>query len=110
MLATWHLLLDAGRGQDGEAYLAGTAHRAHARMSPLTAEAHGLSAHGHVQVAGRLGAVVLPLVVDASVVDGVVWLPTRSRGSEVHRQLGAGAGDLVGIASAPDQLVTGDQA
>jgi NADH-quinone oxidoreductase subunit G len=110
VLATWHLLLDAGRGQDGEAYLAGTAHRAHARMSPATAAAHGLVDGAGVQVRGTAGAVVVPLVLDASVVDGVVWLPTRSRGCEVRSQLGAGAGDLVGIAPAPDQLVTGDQA
>ncbi|MGJ7441026.1 NADH-quinone oxidoreductase subunit G [Aquipuribacter sp. MA13-6] len=110
VLATWHLLLDAGSGQDGEAYLAGTAHRAHARVSPATAGSLGLAGSASVQVVGRAGAVVVPLVLDASVVDGVVWLPTRSRGSELARQLGAGAGDLVGIGPAPDQLVTGDQA
>ncbi|WP_380166541.1 NADH-quinone oxidoreductase subunit G [Jannaschia sp. R86511] len=110
VLATWHLLLDAGRGQDGEAYLAGTAHRAHARLSTATAGDLGLAGSAAVQVVGRAGAVVVPLVLDDSVVHGVVWLPTRSRGSEVRRQLGAGAGDLVGIGPAPDQLVTGDQA
>jgi NADH-quinone oxidoreductase subunit G len=110
VLATWHLLLDAGRGQDGEAYLAGTAHRAHARTSPATASANGLVDGAGVQVTAAAGSVVVPLVVDPTVVDGVVWLPTRSRGCEVRGQLGAGAGDLVGIAPAPDQLVTGDQA
>ncbi len=110
VLASWHLLLDAGRGQDGEAYLAGTAHRAHARVSPVTATAVGLRSGGRVEVTGPAGRVVLPLVVDPSVVDGVCWLPTRSRGSELGRELGAGAGELVGIGPAPDQLVTGDQA
>ena len=110
VLATWHLLLDAGRGQDGEAYLSGTAHRAHARLSPVTAAATGLRDGGHVRVSTSAGALVLPLRVDPSVVDGVVWVPTRSRRSEVRARLGAGAGDLVGIAPAPDQLVTGDQA
>ncbi|MFC7164373.1 molybdopterin dinucleotide binding domain-containing protein, partial [Aquipuribacter hungaricus] len=110
VLATWRLLLDAGRGQDGEAYLAGTAHRAHARLSPATAAGTGVRDGGHVQVSTRQGALVLPVRVDPSVVDGVVWVPTRSRRSEVGLRLGAGAGDLVGIAPAPDQLVTGDQA
>ncbi|MFC5380795.1 NADH-quinone oxidoreductase subunit G [Aquipuribacter nitratireducens] len=106
VLATWHLLLDAGRLQDGEAYLAGTAHRAHARVSAATAEAHGLRAGGTVAVSGPAGTVTLPVVVDRTMVDGVVWLPTRSRGSEVRRQVGSGAGDLVGIAAGPDQIAT----
>lgn len=110
VLATWHLLLDAGRGQDGEAYLAGTAHRAHARLSPATAQAHGLVDGAGVEVSTAAGSLVVPLRVDASVVDGVVWLPTRSRGSEVRARLGAGAGDLVGIAPAPVQLMTGVEA
>ena len=36
-LATWHQLIDAGRMQDGEPYLAGTARPAVARVSPATA-------------------------------------------------------------------------
>ncbi|WP_336922087.1 NADH-quinone oxidoreductase subunit G [Aquipuribacter sp. SD81] len=110
VLATWHLLLDAGRLQDGEAYLAGTAHRAHARVSPTTADVHGLRAGASVTVTGAAGSLTLPVVVDRTVVDGVVWLPTRSRGSEVRTRLGLGAGDLVGIAAGPDQLGTGVQA
>ena len=112
VLATWHLLLDAGRGQDGEAYLSGTAHRAHARLSPATASSAGVLDGGQVQVSTARGSLLLPVRVDPSVVDGVVWVPTRSRRSEVRARLGAGAGDLVGIAPAPapDQLVTGDQA
>jgi len=38
-LATWHQLLDAGRMQDGEPYLAGTARPVVARVSPATAAA-----------------------------------------------------------------------
>ena len=110
VLATWHLLLDAGRGQDGEAYLSGTAHRAHARLSPATAAAAGVRDGGSVQVSTTVGSLVLPVREDPSVVDGVVWVPTRSRRSEVRARLGAGAGDLVGIAPAPDQLATGEQA
>src|ERR1019366_6848885 len=36
VLATWHQLLDTGRMQDGEPFLAGTARAVVARMSPAT--------------------------------------------------------------------------
>mgnify|MGYP000464332938 CR=1 FL=1 len=102
VLATWHQLLDAGRGQDGEPYLAGTAHRPVARLSAPTAAAHGLAATGHVMVTGRTGAITLPVVV-TDMPDGVVWLPTNSRGSAVRAGLGSAAGDLVSLSAAgPD--------
>ena len=103
VLSTWRLLLDAGRGQDGEQYLAGTARRAHARMSPVTAAANGLVDGGLVRLTGPTGSITLPVLVDAAtpaMVDGVVWVPLRSRGSEVYRQLGAEAGELVGLGPA----------
>ena len=34
-----------------------------------------------------------------SLADGVVWLPLNSPGSAVHRDLGVGPGDIVGIAA-----------
>ncbi len=37
MLATWHLMLDSGRLQDGEAFLAGTAARPVARVAAALA-------------------------------------------------------------------------
>ncbi len=37
LLASWRMLLDAGRLQDGEPYLAGTARRPVVRLSPVTA-------------------------------------------------------------------------
>src|SRR5258708_25623678 len=39
LLATWHNLLDAGRMQDGEPFLAGTARSAVAKVSAATAPA-----------------------------------------------------------------------
>jgi NADH-quinone oxidoreductase subunit G len=100
VLATWPLLLDAGRMQDGEPHLAGTAHRAVARMSPTTAERHGVDPTGHVRVTGRVGDVVLPVAV-TPMPDGVVWLPTNSRGCAVRAGLGTAAGDLVRLSPAP---------
>jgi NADH-quinone oxidoreductase subunit G len=93
-LATWHQLIDAGRLQDGEPYLAGTARPVVARVSPATAEAAGLADGDKVTVATTAGAVTVPLYVTA-MADGVVWLPTNSPGSAVRADLGAGHGATV---------------
>src|SRR6202043_736212 len=49
--ATWSQLLDAGRMQDGEPFLAGTARPVVARMSAATAAQAGTSDGGKVAVA-----------------------------------------------------------
>lgn len=94
VLASWRLLLDDARGQDGERYLAGTAKRPVARLSATTAAAVDLFDGDLVRVATDRGAVTLPVVV-TDMVDHVVWLPLRSRGSSVHATLGAVPGDVV---------------
>ncbi|RFS83369.1 NADH-quinone oxidoreductase subunit G [Actinomadura spongiicola] len=97
LLATWRLLLDRGRLQDGEPFLAGTAKAAVARLSPATAAEIG--ATDTVTVSGARGEVTLPLEITADLPDRVVWLPTNSAGCAVHRDLGAVAGGVVRIAS-----------
>ncbi|TMR06279.1 NADH-quinone oxidoreductase subunit G [Actinomadura soli] len=97
VLATWRQLLDRGRLQDGEPFLAGTAKAAVARLSPATAAEIG--ATGAVKVTGPRGEVTLPLEITADLPDRVVWLPTNSAGCAVHRDLGAAAGGVVKIAS-----------
>ena len=99
VLATWHELLDAGRMQDGEPLLAATGHRPVARVSAGTAEELGIHDGGSVTVSTGLGSLTLPLVVTA-MPDRVVWLPTRSVGSELRKSLGAGSGDLVSLSAA----------
>ena len=94
VLAGWRMLLDAGRLQDGEPYLAGTARPAVARLSAATANAIG--ATDTVTVSTGRGSVSLPLVVTA-MPDQVVWLPLNSAGSAVHRQLGVTTGAVVHI-------------
>ena len=94
VLATWPMLLDRGRMQDGEPHLAGTARRAVARLSAATAAEVGVAAGEPVTVRTGRGAVVLPVEV-TPMPDGVVWLPTNSAGSAVRRDLGALAGDVV---------------
>jgi NADH-quinone oxidoreductase subunit G len=93
-LATWHQLIDAGRLQDGEPYLAGTARPAVARVSAATAADAGLADGDKVTVATAAGSVTVPLdVIDMA--DGTVWLPANSPGSAVRADLGAGHGSRV---------------
>jgi NADH-quinone oxidoreductase subunit G len=101
LLATWHNLLDAGRMQDGEPHLAGTARQAVARMSAATAAEAGVSAGAKVSVATSRGEVCVPVEITA-MPDRVVWLPTNSAGCSVRRDLGAGHGSLVRL-SAPGE-------
>lgn len=96
VLASWRVLLDAGRLQDGEPYLAGTAPTPVARLSAATAAEIG-AVHGDpVTIRTDRGAVTLPLAV-TEMADRVVWLPLHSPGSAVYRQLGAVAGAVVSI-------------
>ncbi|MGV0741752.1 NADH-quinone oxidoreductase subunit G [Mycolicibacterium sp. XJ870] len=96
VLASWRMLLDAGRLQDGEPYLAGTAQSPVARLSAGTAAEIGAAAGDPVTVRTERGAITLPLAV-TDMADRLVWLPMNSPGSAVHRQLGVTAGALVSI-------------
>ncbi len=98
-LATWHQLIDAGRMQDGEPYLAGTARPVVARVSAATAADAGLADGDKVTVAAvagpsGAGSLTVPLAV-TDMADGVVWLPANSSGSAVRTDLGAGHGSRV---------------
>jgi NADH-quinone oxidoreductase subunit G len=103
VLATWHQLLDAGRLQDHEPFLAGTAKRPVARVSAATAEEIGVAVGDPVTVSTDAGSITLPVVV-AALPDHVVWLPTNSAGSAVRDALHADGGDLVRLAAAPRHL------
>lgn len=99
VLAAWRLQLDVGRLQDGERFLAGTAKRAVARVSPVTAASIGIVDGGQITVATDRGSLTLPVSV-TPMVDHVVWVPLRSPGSQVHEMLGVAPGAVVRIASA----------
>ena len=96
VLAGWRMLLDAGRLQDGEPHLAGTARPAVVRLSATTAAGIGASDGQPVTVSTGRGSVCLPLTV-TEMPDQVVWLPLNSPGSAVHRQLGVSTGAVVHI-------------
>ena len=98
VLATWRHLLDSGRMQDGEAFLAGTARPLAARVSSATAAGLGVSTGDLVTVSTDRGAITAPVLI-TDLPDQVVWLPTNSPGSAVHRELGADSGSVVRLSA-----------
>ncbi len=99
VLATWHLLLDGGRLQGGEPFLAGTGKRSSARLSAATAAALGVADGESVTVSTDAGAVTLPVLVTA-MPDRVVWVPTNGADCAVRDTLHADAGHVVRLARA----------
>ncbi len=106
ILATWQELLDAGRGQDGDEHLAGTAGRKRAAISAATAAELGVGAGDDLSVSTDRGTIVAPVLI-ADVPDRVVWLPTNARGCAVRASLGAVHGSLVRLANASAPPVVG---
>jgi NADH-quinone oxidoreductase subunit G len=98
VLASWRHLLDEGILQRGEQALAGTARPALARVSAVTADAHGLVDGDPVTVTSGNGSITLPLAV-TEMVDGVVWIPGNSIGSTVNATLRAGSGAVVALSA-----------
>jgi NADH-quinone oxidoreductase subunit G len=96
ILATWHHLLDSGRMQDGEPFLAGTAPKAQALLSSTTAASIGLSEGDTVRVSAGSGAITVPVTI-RDMADHVIWLPTNSPGSSVCSTLGIDAGTAVSL-------------
>jgi NADH-quinone oxidoreductase subunit G len=98
VLATWHQLIDTGRMQDGEPFLAGTARPAEALMSAATAAEAGVADGDRVTVTTALGAITIGVRVH-DMPDRVIWLPTHALGCDVRRELGAWNGTLVTLRS-----------
>jgi NADH-quinone oxidoreductase subunit G len=96
VLATWHHLLDSGRMQDGEPFLAGTAPRVRAFLSHKTAASLGLTEGESVRVSTAFGAMMIPISV-RDMADDVIWMPTNSPGSTVRSTLGVDAGTAVSL-------------
>jgi len=99
VLTGWRMLLDSGRLQDGEPYLAGTARVPVVRLSATTAGEIGAAEGDFVTVATNRGEITLPLEI-TDMDDRVVWLPLNSPGSAVYQQLGVTAGAVVSIGAA----------
>lgn len=99
VLAGWRMLLDAGRLQDGEPYLAGTARAPVVRLSATTAAEIGAGEGESVTVRTERGMITLPLTI-TDMADRVVWLPLNSPDFGVHQHLGVTAGATVSIGRA----------
>jgi len=80
VLASWRMLLDAGRLQDGEPYLAGTARPPVARLSAATAGEIDAADGDLVTVSTDRGEITLPLAI-TEMADRLVWLPLNAAGS-----------------------------
>ncbi len=96
ILASWRMLLDAGRLQDGEPHLAGTARTPTLRLSASTAAEIKAAQGDLVTVSAARGSITLPLAI-TEMPDRVVWLPMNSPGSAVHQQLSVALGSVVAI-------------
>lgn len=100
VLAGWRLLLDEGSLQDGDPHLAGTRHRAVARLSPVTAREIGAVDGEGLRLTGPAGSLTLPLEVTASLPERTVWVPLNSTPGGAQGVLGTSVGHLVTIAAA----------
>jgi len=99
VLASWHLLLDRGRMQDGDPNLAGTARTPVVRLSAATAAGIGSLSGQPVTVASRTGSLTLPLAV-TDMADDVVWVPANAPGARVTTDLTVAPGTVVTISAA----------
>jgi NADH-quinone oxidoreductase subunit G len=96
VLATWRMLLDDARLQDGDKELAATSRRPVAKLSAATAVQCGVAESEQIAVTTDTGTITLQLEI-TDMVDDVVWLPQLSPGSHVYESLGVTAGDVVTI-------------
>jgi NADH-quinone oxidoreductase subunit G len=96
LLSSWRMLLDAGRLQDGETHLAGTARPPVTRCSATTADEIGAASGDLVTVSTDHGSISLPLEI-TDMPDRVVWLPMNSPGSALYAQLSTTPGGMVRI-------------
>lgn len=103
VLASWRMLLDQGRMQDGEPNLAGIARPPVVRLSAATAAEIGVITDDPVTVATDRGAVTLPLMI-SDLPDRVVWLPQHSPGCSVAEQLAVQPGDIVHLRRADERM------
>jgi NADH-quinone oxidoreductase subunit G len=107
-LATWAELLDGGRMQDGDDYLAGTAKPVRALLSAATAAAIEAADGDLVTVATERGAIRAPAAITA-MPDDVVWLPSNARTSAVRHTLAAAHGSTVSLAKSADDALAGQE-
>lgn len=95
-LSTWRQLIDGGRGQDGEEFMAATARDSVARVSPALAAQLGVADGDELSVSCNAGWYTLPVVITPGMAEGTVWVPTNSPGTPLG-ELGVVFGDDVAL-------------
>lgn len=80
MLASWRQLIDGSAGNDGADFMLATGKPAVARLSSATAYALGATEGDTVTVATGAGGLELTLLIEDTMVDGVVWIPGNVSG------------------------------
>lgn len=78
VLATWKQLIDDGRCQDGSPAYRATARPSVLKANAATLEAAGIEPGGHATIRGAGGEATFPVVLEPTMVDGVVWAPTNN--------------------------------
>lgn len=96
VLATWRMLLDGGRGQDGEEALAATAKPSVARIGAALAKKLGVADGDEITISSDSGWYSLAAVVTEGMTDATVWVPMNSPGTPIG-ELGVVYGDEVAL-------------
>ncbi|MDR2974186.1 MAG: NADH-quinone oxidoreductase subunit G [Propionibacteriaceae bacterium] len=108
VLSSWRELIDDSRSLDGADSLLDTARPVVARISPQTLRVEGLATSSYVRLTGPKGSVTLPLHVEPTMADGVIWAPARARDNTLT-QLGVCVGRAVTLAAAPGPKKEGEE-
>ncbi len=104
VLDAWRLLVDDGRGQDGQDQFKATARPAVLRASVATLKAFDIDPGGPATISTDVGSASF-LTEVADLPDGVVWAPANS-GVSLRAVLGAGFGDRVTLSAGATEVAS----
>jgi NADH-quinone oxidoreductase subunit G len=88
VLSSWKQMLDDGRMQDGDEYLAATARKPVVRVTRSILDGLGVREGDAVTLSGPRGSVTLPVALGDELVEGVVWAPASAPGASVRHLVG----------------------
>jgi NADH-quinone oxidoreductase subunit G len=96
LVYSWRELLDDSRCLDGATRLRASARPPVVRMSAETARSAGLVDGSVVEVDGPHASFIMPVVIEPTMVPGVVWLPTHAPHQGLT-DMGVGLGSVVSL-------------
>jgi len=108
VVSAWRELLDDSRCIDAADGLREGAREPKAYISPQTQRIEGLATSTHIRLTGPGGSATFPLVVDAGMAEGVIWVPAHAPGQALSR-IGVRVGSPVTLAAAPDPKKVGEE-